>query len=136
MIRKRHNWFSHPTEPRKGHFFSNIYEERTWKQKELEKKSKQQYLVQTTYHLSFPILSRIEIKTRKLERKSKQEISRLNNLSSSFSNHPPYFSGDYLPIVGKNYIDLTRYYVIKSRYLSCINDLMSFIYSVNIGKER
>ena len=49
-----------------------------------------------TYHLSFPILSGMEIKTRKLERKSTQQISRLNDLSSSFSNHSLYFSGNYI----------------------------------------
>ena len=36
------------------------------------------------------------LKTRKLERKSEQQIPRFNDSSSSFSNHPPYFSGDYI----------------------------------------
>ena len=36
----------------------------------------------------------------------------------------------------RDYIDLTRYYVVKSRYLSRINDLISFIYSINIGKKK
>ena len=73
-------------------FLFQYLPEKKLKQKELEKKSKEEYLAETTYHLSFPILSRIEIKTRKLERKSKQQISRF----TSFSNHPPYFSGDYI----------------------------------------
>ena len=39
-------------------------------------------------------------------------------------------------MAGQDYIDLTRYYVVKLRYLSSINDLISFIHSVYIGKER
>ena len=78
-----------------GPFLFQYLPEKKLKYKELERKSKPEYLVLTTYHLSFPILSRIEIKPRKLEWISKQQIFRFNNLSSSFSNHPPYFSGDY-----------------------------------------
>ena len=44
----------------------------------------------------FPIFTRKDIKTKRIGEEIKTIISRLNDLSSSFSNHPPYFSGDYI----------------------------------------
>ena len=87
---------------------------------------------------SFPILSKIEIKTRKLERKSKQQINKSFKQLIIFLFQPSaiFFGWLHQPMASQDYIDLTRYYVVKSRYLSWINDLISFIYAVNIGKER
>ena len=76
-------------------FVSIIYQKRSWNKNKWKRTWNNN--ISLNVLLSFlSNLSRVEIKTRKLERKSKQQISRLNNLSSSFSNHPPYFSGGYI----------------------------------------
>ena len=67
------------TEPRKGHFFSNIYQKRN-RNKKNQKGNQNNITFKPLLIFPFPIYSRKEIETRILERKSKQKISRYIDL--------------------------------------------------------
>ena len=72
-----------------------------------------------TYYLSFLIYSRKEIETRIiLERKSKPNISRFIDLILRLFNIMLGSNWLILPMGGQEYIDISRYYVVKSRILS------------------
>ena len=96
------------------------------------------YHVLTTSYLSFPIYSRKEIETKILERKSKQKISRFIDLIYRLFNI--MLDSNWLifsPMGGQEYIDISKYVVVKSRFLSRTNNLIDFIsILLNIGKER
>ena len=80
LERKEKKWFRRDiTEPRKGHFFSNIYQKGN-RNKKNWKGNQNNNIRNPGRDISFPIFIRKEIETRKLERKSKQKISRLIDL--------------------------------------------------------
>ena len=65
------------------------------------------------------VYSRKEIETRILEKKSKQKISRFIDLIYRYFNI--MLGSNWLifsPMGGQEYIDISRYYVVKSRFLS------------------
>ena len=129
--------FNHlSTEPREVHFFSNIYQKRSWNKKNW--KSNQNNNISFKRLIIFPFQYWAEWK---LNKKIRTEIKTTNVsfkqlIIFPFQPSAIFFRWLHQPMAGQDYIDLKRYYVVKSGYLSWINDLISFIYSVNIGKER
>ena len=97
-------------EPRKGHFFSNIYQKRNRNKK--NKKGNQNNNITFKRLLIFPFqyIAEKKLKQEYWKRNQNKNISFYRLLGSNWL----IFS----PMGGQEYIDISRYYVDKSRFLS------------------